>query len=234
EPMRAKGATVYFIPGNHDWDKSGPNGLAKIQAQGAYLASFNDNQLKLLPSDGCPDPIAINLTDKLTVIAYDSEWWLFPFDKGNSDCECNSKEEVLMRMRELRDQNRDKMIILASHHPFQSYGAHGGYFTFKNHLFPLTSLNKNLYNPLPGIGSLYPFLRSTFLNPEDMKHPLYKEMISKINGVFGDMPNVVYAAGHEHGLQLIKSKHFFLIGHIYRKEIATPDEKIGIAMNKTL
>ena len=211
EPMRANGAAVYFVPGNHDWDKSGPNGLAKIQAQGQFLSSFNDPLLKLIPDNGCPNPVAINLTDKLTIIAYDSEWWLFPYDKANPDCECNSKEEVVMRMRELFDQNKDKMIILASHHPFQSYGAHGGYFTFKNHLFPLTSLNKNLYIPLPIIGSLYPFLRTTFLSPEDMKHPLYKEMIDKVNGVFGDAPNVVYAAGHEHGLQLIKSKQLQIV-----------------------
>ena len=211
EPMRAKGAAVYFIPGNHDWDKSGPNGLAKIQAQGAFLASFNDPLLKLIPENGCPNPVAINLTDKLTIIAYDSEWWLFPYDKTNPDCECNTREQVTMRMRELLDQNKGKMIILASHHPFQSYGVHGGYYTFKNHLFPLTSLNKNLYIPLPVIGSLYPFLRTTFVNPEDMGHPLYKEMIAKVNGVFGDLPNVVYAAGHEHGLQFIKGKQLQIV-----------------------
>lgn len=211
EPMRANGAAVYFIPGNHDWDKSGPNGLAKIQAQGEFLASFNDPLLKLIPENGCPNPVAINLTDKLTVIAYDSEWWLFPYDKTNPDCECNTRDQVTMRMRELLDQNKGKMIILASHHPFQSYGVHGGYYTFKNHLFPLTSLNKNLYIPLPVIGSLYPFLRTTFVNPEDMGHPLYKEMIEKVNGVFGDIPNVVYAAGHEHGLQLIKNKQLQIV-----------------------
>lgn len=211
EPMRAKGAAVYLIPGNHDWDKSGPNGLAKIQAQGTFLASFNDPLLKLIPENGCPNPVAINLTDKLTIIAYDSEWWLFPYDKTNPDCECNTREQVTMRMRELLDQNKGKMIILASHHPFQSYGVHGGYYTFKNHLFPLTSLNKNLYIPLPVIGSLYPFLRTTFVNPEDMGHPLYKEMIAKVNGVFGDLPNVVYAAGHEHGLQFIKGKQLQIV-----------------------
>lgn len=211
EPMRANGAAVYFVPGNHDWDKSGPNGLAKIQAQGQFLASFNDPLLKLIPDNGCPNPVAINLTDKLTVIAYDSEWWLFPYDKSNPDCECDTKEQVVMRMRELLAQNKDKMIILASHHPFQSYGAHGGYFTLKNHIFPLTALSSNLYIPLPIIGSLYPFLRTTFLSPEDMKHPLYKEMIEKVNSVFGDMPNVVYVAGHEHGLQLIKSKQLQIV-----------------------
>ncbi|RZJ78045.1 MAG: hypothetical protein EOO47_15035, partial [Flavobacterium sp.] len=213
KPMRDAGAAVYFIPGNHDWDQSGPNGLAKIKAQGDYLASFNDPLLKLIPANGCPDPIAIKLSDKLTLIAYDSEWWLFPYKKENpgADCDCNSKEEVIAKMEDLMEQNRDKVILLASHHPFQSYGSHGGYFTVRNHLFPLTSLNKKLYIPLPVIGSLYPFLRSTFLSPEDLNHPAYKDMIKRVNGVFGDRPNVIYAAGHEHGLQLIKSKQLQIV-----------------------
>ncbi len=207
KPMRDAGAAVYFIPGNHDWDKSGPNGLAKIKAQSDYIESFNDPLLRMLPANGCPDPIAIQLTDKLTVIAYDSEWWLFPYNKANpaADCDCNTKDEVISRMEDLMEQNKNKIILLASHHPFQSYGSHGGYFTWRNHLLPLTLLNKNLVIPLPIIGSVYPLLRSTLLSPEDLNHPLYKDMMKRVNAVFGKKSNVVYVAGHEHGLQLIKS-----------------------------
>lgn len=213
KPMREAGAAVYFIPGNHDWDKSGPNGLAKIKAQSNFLASFNDPLLKMLPADGCPDPVAIKLSDKLVVIAWDSEWWLFPYNKANpdADCDCQTKDQVIQRMEDLMDQHRDKVILLAAHHPFQSYGSHGGYFTWRNHLFPLTSLNRNLWIPLPVIGSLYPGLRSTFLSPEDLKHPLYKDMMKQVNSVFGDKPNVIYAAGHEHGLQLIKNKQLQIV-----------------------
>ncbi|RZK87030.1 MAG: hypothetical protein EOO98_14735, partial [Pedobacter sp.] len=114
-------------------------------------------------------------------------------------------------MEELLERNKDKVIILASHHPFQSYGPHGGYFNLRNHLFPLTSLNKNLYIPMPVLGSVYPFLRSTLLSPEDLNHPAYKEMIKSVNGVFGDYKNVTYVAGHEHGLQLIKSKQLQIV-----------------------
>jgi len=213
EPMRNMGAAVYFIPGNHDWDKSGPKGLAKIKAQGDYLKQQNDPLLKLIPDNGCPDPVAIKLTDKLTIIAYDSEWWLFPYNKANpdGDCDCRTKDEVLVKMEQLLEENKDKVILLASHHPFQSYGPHGGYFNLRNHLFPLTSLNKNLYIPLPGLGSVYPLLRSTLLSPEDLNHPAYKDMIKSVTGVFGDYPNVTYVAGHEHGLQLIKGKQLQII-----------------------
>ena len=89
-PMRVKGAPVYFVPGNHDWDRMGPEGLARIRAQGEFLNEQGDSLLKLIPANGCPDPVEIQLSDSLTLIAYDSEWWLFPFEKSDelSECEC--------------------------------------------------------------------------------------------------------------------------------------------------
>lgn len=209
EPMRAKNAPVYFIPGNHDWDRMGKKGLAKIIAQGEFLAAQQDSLLALVPSNGCPDPIALPLTDDLVIIAYDSEWWLFPHEKQNPsiECACETEKDVLEKMEELLYNNREKTILLAAHHPFISYGVHGGYYSWQDHLFPFTVLNKNLFIPLPGIGSLYPLLRSTvFLNPEDMHHPAYKKMKKEVTAIFEQFPNVVYVAGHEHGLQLNKGE----------------------------
>ena len=206
QPMRSKGATVYFVPGNHDWDRMGPLGLQKIQQEWSFLNAQNDPLLQMVPANGCPDPVELNVSDSLTIIAFDSEWWLFPYNKTNPEagCSCNSKTEVTEKIEELLYKNRYKMILLASHHPFQSYGHHGGYYSWKDHLFPLTSVNKNLYIPLPVIGSLYPLLRSTFVSPEDMPSPVYKSMIRQIDGAFDEFPNVVHVAGHEHGLQFIK------------------------------
>jgi hypothetical protein len=206
-PMRQKGAPVYFIPGNHDWDKSGPDGLAKIKRQWEYLNEQGDSLLQLVPPNGCSDPKLIDVTDSLVIIAFDSEWWLYPFDKTNdeADCNCNTKQDVLLTLQSMFYENRYKTILLANHHPFQSYGTHGGYFSLKDHLFPLTVAKKGLYIPLPIIGSLYPFLRGTFTNPEDVKHPLYQDMISSIDGVFKNFPNLIHVSGHEHGLQLIKN-----------------------------
>src|SRR4051812_13400492 len=38
EPMRAGGGKVYFLPGNHDWDRSGPQGLRKVQAAWKFIS----------------------------------------------------------------------------------------------------------------------------------------------------------------------------------------------------
>jgi hypothetical protein len=208
KPMRDKGAAVYFIPGNHDWDKMGKDGLAKIKREWSWLKEQSDSGLTLVPPDGCPGPFEINVSDDVVIIAFDSEWWLFPYDKSNpgAHCSCNTKKEVVLSMRNLFYKNRHKIILLASHHPFQSYGTHGGYFGWKDHIFPLTAANDNLYIPLPVIGSLYPLLRSTFKSPEDLRDPLYRNMISEIDAVFDSFPNLIHIAGHEHGLQFIKDK----------------------------
>ncbi|GAB3902863.1 metallophosphoesterase [Mucilaginibacter boryungensis] len=208
QPMRAAGAPVYFIPGNHDWDRMGPKGLAKVKRAGEFLAEQKDTLLKMAPAKGCPDPTEIKINDDLVVIAFDSEWWLYIYNKDNpdADCDCKTNDEVIGRFKELLYKNRDKIIILADHHPFDTYGHHGGSYIWQDYLFPLTSVKSSLYIPLPVIGALYPFLRSTFDNPEDNGHPLYKTMIKGIDRVFTLDSNVVRVAGHEHGLQFINDE----------------------------
>ena len=212
-PMRSKGAPVYFIPGNHDWDRMGKNGLAKIKRQWSWLEEQHDSLLSLVPPDGCPGPVEINISDSLVIIAFDSEWWLFPFDKSNlfAECNCKTKKDIVLRMQELFYKNRNKTILLASHHPFQSYGTHGGYFGWKDNIFPLTAASDNLYIPLPVVGSLYPLLRKAFTNPEDLRHPLYKSMIKQVDAVFDSFPNLIHVAGHDHGLQFIKDKQLQVV-----------------------
>jgi hypothetical protein len=214
-PMRANNAPVYFIPGNHDWDRMNEQGLAKIKAQGNFLKEQKDSLLKMVPANGCPDPYEIRVNDRLVIIAFDSEWWVFTKNKDNPDggCSCKTEEQVLAQMKTLYEKNKDKIIFLASHHPFTSYGVHGGHYTWKDHLFPLTALNYYYLLPLPVIGSLYPFLRTTFFkNPEDLNHPLYKKMVKKIDNVFSGYNNMIHVSGHEHGLQFIKApKHIQVV-----------------------
>jgi hypothetical protein len=205
-PMRKAGAPVYFVPGNHDWDRMGPLGLAKEKREWEYINEQKDSLLRVVPRDGCPDPTEINISKDLVVIAFDSEWWLYLYNKDNpeADCDCHTDDEIINRFKELLYKNRNKTIILADHHPFETYGHHGDSYIWQDYLFPLTSINPKLYIPLPGIGILYPLLRGTFDNPEDDGHPLYKKMISMINGVFDADPNVIHVSGHDHGLQFNK------------------------------
>ncbi len=206
EGLRKAGIPVYFVPGNHDWDKSGPAGYEKMIWVNAWLKAQNDSLLQIIPVDACPGPFELPVSDKLVVVAMDSEWWLYPFKSTSegTDCECKTKREVLGKLNDILVRNKNKTVLFATHHPFTTYGSHGGYYDLKDHIFPLTNLGKNLYLPLPVIGSLYPLLRTTFPTPEDVKNVLYKDMKKNVDEVLKLHPNVIHVAGHEHTLQLIQ------------------------------
>ena len=208
EGLRKNNIPVYFVPGNHDWDKSGPLGYDKIMAANAFIEAQQDSLLQLIPADACPGPYELPVGDNLVIVAMDSEWWLYPYDKhtDKSDCPCKTKRDVLGKLDDIVQRNIHKTIIFATHHPFNTYGSHGGYYSLREHVFPLTDLNKSLYIPLPILGSLYPILRKTFPPAEDLKNVLYKDMRFAVDAILKKHPNVIHAAGHEHTLQLIQGE----------------------------
>lgn len=212
KPMRNQGAQVQFIPGNRDWNGSRKHGLARVKAQWDYIKKQNDSLLTMQPEKGCPGPQVTPIDDDLLMVTLDTEWWLFPFDKENKEgvCENVTEKEVETQLREILFNNLDKTILLVTHHPSKSYGNHGGKYSWKEHLFPLTAIQKDLYLPLPGIGSLYPLNREAFPGKEDLEHPTYTKMIRKITKLFRGFPNVVQVSSHDNGLQLIRNPEAYL------------------------
>lgn len=217
EPFTRQGASVYFTPGEKDWDNSGPAGLSKVNRAAAYIATLEDSLVHQAPEGGCPDPVLIHISDKLAIIVMDSQWWLHGFNKQTegADCGCANERDVTSALRALLYQNRYKTVILATHHPFADYGFYNSNFTWKDHLFPLTHLQKDLYLPLPVIGSLYPALSRAFQSPQQLYHPLYKQMRSMVSKVFTGFPNLIHLSAHEPGLQIINEarngKHIFQV-----------------------
>ena len=211
----AKGtdAKVYFIPGNHDWNNGNKGGWEAIQREQHYVEDIGDSNLYFYPKDGCPGPVAVQITSDVVLLIIDSQWWVHPYDKPGieSDCDFKTKEEVLYQIGEILSRNSKKLVIFAFHHTIRSYGIHGGYFTPKQYLFPLTDISPKLWIPLPGIGIVYPITRSIFGTSEDMAHPAYTDMIADLNKVIKGHQNVIFASGHDHTLQLIKDTGAFYI-----------------------
>ena len=232
-PMRAKGARVFFIPGNHTWNKAGSRGIEKLERQEQYILDKEDSLIRMITGTTCPDPIAIDLTDSSMIIIFNSEWWLFPSNNtvAENECECKSRSDVLARLDELRYKNKHKTVLLASHHPFQSFGIHDGRYTVKDHLFPLTSVNKVLYVPLPLIGTIYSFFRSAFSSPNDMKHPIHKDMVKNVDAMFDGFPNILHFASHEDGLQLIKDKQVQVVSGPGAKHIKAKKNRHSLFAN---
>jgi hypothetical protein len=206
-------AKVYFMPGNHDWAREGPDGWAAIIRQENYIDQLGHKNVQYYPKGGCPGPVEIPLTKDIVLVIFDSQWWLHEYDKPGieSDCDCKTEDEVLNRLEDIVNRNSKKLILFACHHPFKSFGPHGGYFTWKQHIFPLTEVKPNLYIPLPIIGSIYPITRSVFGTPQDLHHPVYANMIRDLSTVLKQHSNVIFISGHDHDLQLIKDSSYYYI-----------------------
>ncbi|MEI9809300.1 MAG: hypothetical protein WDO16_16330 [Bacteroidota bacterium] len=196
---------LFFVPGNHDWKKGKPGGLAQMQNQWEYINKLGLPNVQVLPGNGCPGPVDVQVGDKAVIVFMDSQWWLQQGEKPGveSDCDFKTEDEVITALKDIIGAYPDKLIVLAMHHPFYTHGKHGGYFTLKQHIFPLTEASPNLYIPLPVIGSIYPIARGVFGNIQDTRHPQYKNMIKQVEEVMKQHPNIIHAAGHEHGLQFL-------------------------------
>ena len=207
-------AKIYMIPGNHDWENGAPGGYDAIVREQTYVDLLGKPNVEFEPKNGCPGPVEVPLDDYTTLILFDSQWWLHNNYKPEieSDCPCKTKEEVVAQFDALVAKNSKKLVLIACHHPFKTNSVHGGLFTIKQHIFPFTEINKNLYIPLPVLGSIYPIARSVFGSPQDLKYPAYQNMINQIMGaVRNQSTNVVFVAGHDHGLQLIKDSSYYYV-----------------------
>jgi UDP-2,3-diacylglucosamine pyrophosphatase LpxH len=208
---------ICFISGNHDWNKGRKGGYESVRRQQFYIDSYFKRQDVFLPRNGCPGPVEIPLTKDLVAIVINTQWWVhgeeIPLGKKNG-CGVESEHEFFQELENILDRNKDKKILVTAHHPMYSLAYHGGNFGIKQHLFPLTELNKRLYVPLPVAGSLYPIYRKYIGAKEDMSHPKYKNMRKRMIQLFKKHDNLIYAAGHDHNLQYIHkhNQHYIVSG----------------------
>ena len=199
------GGQVAFIPGNHDWHKGHSDGLKYLKRQEKFIEKYL-NEKVFYPSDGCPGPELIEFGEDIALIIIDTQWWLQKEGKPVGDrggCDVKNDADFILAIREMLNDNRDKQIVVAGHHPLYSNGEHGGYFRLKDHLFPLTKLSKKAYIPLPGLGSIYPLYRKYIGNIQDIPHERYSALVGLLESEFEGYPNLVYTSGHDHNLQFV-------------------------------
>lgn len=197
----------FIIPGNHDWDEQGRDGLKKINRQEKYVEDYLQAGNVFVPSNGCPGPVEIHLSNDIVLIAIDSQWWLHKFDKPigpENGCNIDDKFDMMVKLEDILDRNKGKHIIIAQHHPLFTNGNHGGYYTLKDYIFPITIVRPKAYIPLPIIGSIYPLARKYGITPQDLPHPEYQQLKKGILSALEKQKTTVFVAGHEHNLQLFK------------------------------
>ena len=195
--------SCYFLPGNHDWDMGRKDGLEVLAEEEKHIESAFNNKNVFIPDQGCPGPIEVEITEHLTLAAIDVQWWLHKHKKPlkNGNCTSGNKNDFIQNLKWTINQNRGKILIIAAHHPIHSNGNHGGFFSFKTHFFPLTSIKSSLYIPLPILGTIYVLARKFIGSIQDLPNKSYRSFINKTISSFSNSSNIIYVAGHEHNLQ---------------------------------
>jgi len=193
-----------FVLGNHDWNIQGSKGWRRALAQREFLSQFAP-RVRMLPEGGCTGPERLDIGDWLRIVFIDP----IAFDHLGAHPQehkwaCSGRD-VLSAYRELGWELRQRdgrHTALALHHPLITSGPHGGFFTWKQHIFPLTDFWRWAWIPLPGIGSIYPIARQLGVTGTDTTSRAYEAHIRGIYRAASPESPDFFMAGHEHSLQV--------------------------------
>ncbi len=213
--------SVYFTPGNKDWE----NGLNGLKAQHEFIKNAGNQNVNYMPRAGCPGPETVEVGVDVLLLIVDSEWF---FRRDNEqvaaelNCENQTLEEMALAIEEIAENHSDKHIVYLAHHPFISRGKHAGFFTWKEHFFPLTDVEEALWFPIPVAGSFYPVLRNMGINRQDLSSASYDDYEDFVLDFLRDHPSVIVAGAHDHALQYFTQDgiHHIVSGSGSRTSIA--------------
>ncbi len=206
EVVTSTGSRGYMVPGNHDWAKHGADGWEAIKRQEGFVDSAGGGNVLLQPGGGCPGPSVVDIGARLRLVLLDTQWWLHPGPKPrdpDSNCGADSESEIVDSLQAALMGAAGRLVVLTEHHPLRSGGAHGGHFDWKDHIFPLRAIKPWLWIPLPWIGSLYPTVRQQGISSQDIPSRAYQRLIAALRRALAAAPPSLYAAGHEHNLQVL-------------------------------
>lgn len=198
-------ARGFFTLGNHDWDQGVEDGWQRAKAQLDYLSNKGPN-ISVHPPNICPGPEVVRFGDHIHFIFMDIWAAIYQTEFRNgplSHCQPPAGEGRLIPIIDaaLHDEGNRRSVMIA-HPPLLTSGPHGGYFRWQEHLFPLRVFNRNLWIPMPILGSIIPFARLSGVTDTDQMSGPYKEYIESAKALFSPGHPTLVAAGHEHSLQV--------------------------------
>lgn len=178
------GARGIFLPGNHDWAGVQPYGLYSVRLQEQMIASLaraGGRDVRMLPGNGCPGPVSIDV-GRLRFIGLDTQWWLHPFIVRDSSTRCQTTIAGVTSelRRQAKAEGDGRVVVVAGHHPLMTGGEHGGY-----------------------CGITGPFRRVAGRS-QDIMSAANRTLRDSLDSALMPSQPLVYAGAHDHSLQVLR------------------------------
>ncbi len=185
---RARGATAYFMAGNHDWGlEEDWDGFQRLRNLADFLERANARtgaRALVVPEPGTGGPEVVDVGSRVRLLMLDTAWWILDGGRLGLD----DRPAVIAGIRDALEGAGDRHVLLAAHHPFRSAGPHGGEFNFWETL-----------------GVRYLLMRSGALL-QDISSVPYREFETGLRSIFqAQGPPLAFIGGHEHSLQLFEA-----------------------------
>jgi hypothetical protein len=140
----------------------------------------------VLPADGCPGPVVVD-RERVRLILLDTQWWLHNYivrdSLSDAKCGTHTVAQVTQALRDsLRTARPNQSVIIAGHHPLRTSGPHGGYC------------------------GAFALFRQWANTSQDIFGKNYTMLRDSLNSAMAARPPLMYAAGHDHSLQVMRGR----------------------------
>jgi Calcineurin-like phosphoesterase len=174
------GAELFLLPGNHDW-------LAdQVDDQANHVVRYaveNNARVAFRPWKKGERPLPeVAHRPGLSLVFLDSEWLLTADQEQQDDAITYLKQLIA----EIAATYPDNTVLVMGHHPLQTMGPHAEFYTGR------------MYAAMMRLIDLF------FEMDQDITNPPYQRLIAALNDALTSESHVIYAAGHEHSLQVFQ------------------------------
>jgi hypothetical protein len=200
-------ANMLILPGDRDWNNSGKGGYKNVLSIEAeievYIEEKAYKRINWVIAGGCPGPFITEVNKNLVLITINTQWWNHPFDKPrpeDGNCKIITHRDFMEELEDAVDEFKDKNVLIIGHHPFQSLGNYGGYFSLGNHL-----------QPLPIVGGFRVAYRRNVGSSMDISNENLHPLVEGMKNLFFFNKNLIYVSSHEHNHQVIIDNDNFMV-----------------------
>jgi hypothetical protein len=192
--LRATRAKKIFVPGNHDWGDIWLD-AETLAREERFIDGHTESPAALLPKGGCPGPAletlvapGAGLARGIQLLAIDLDWWLIDADERPDCAGIASEADFVQALGGALRANAGSHVVVVAHHPLRTGGPHGGY-------------GRGFFTrPLVTLAGWFG------IAVHDLNASTYRRMIRTLRPALASQPPLVFAAGHDHGLQVIEGR----------------------------